>query len=140
MTHSHKEILPICNDGTRRCRALSFLGAVFATQEAPDPALILQIPSNELRNRFGDYPNLKTARAKLRTLQKREIKKIYFYRQFRKMSESANADLEQDARHLASRGLLDDHTRGSSAGAATFNAAYQVARYLEAVIKMEAQR
>ena len=56
------------------------------------------------------------------------------------MSESANADLEQDARDLGSRGLLDDHTRGPTAGAATFNAKYQVAQYLEAVIKMEAQR
>ena len=140
-------ILPTCLTGhaiDEHC----ILPAQFLQQEEGHPAPTLQIHLNELRNRIGDYPNLRTARAEFKSLQQGESEKIVdFYRRGRKVSESANAALAADARDLAAKetfieGLVDPDVRGHLLRYehATLNAAYQRALNLEAVTKVEAQR
>ena len=108
--------LPTCLTG-HSIDKYYLLPAQFMQQEAEHPAPTLQIQLNELRNRIGDYPNLRTARAEFKSLQHRESEKIVdFYRRVRKVSESANAALVADARALAAKetfieGLVDPDVR-----------------------------
>ena len=140
-------ILPTCLTG-HAIDEYYILPVQFLQQEAGHPAPTLQIQLNELRNRIGDYPNLRTARAEFKSLQQGESEKIVdFYRRVRKVSESANAALAADARDLAAKetfieGLMDPDVRGHllREEPATLNAAYQRALNLEAVTKVEAQR
>ena len=139
-------ILPTCLTG-HAIDEYYILPAQFLQQEAGHPAPTLQIQLNELRNRIGDYPNLRT-RAEFKSLQQGESEKIVdFYRRVRKVSESANAALASDARDLAEKetfieGFVDPEVRGHllREEPATLNAAYQRALNLEAVTKVEAQR
>ena len=140
-------ILPTCLTG-HAIDEYYILPAQFLQQEAGHPAPTLQIQLNELRNRIGDYPNLRTARAEFKSLQQGESEKIVdFYRRVRKVSQSANAALAADARDLDAKetfieGLVDPDVRGHllREEPATLNAAYQRALNLEAVTKVEAQR
>ena len=75
MTLSQEEIPPTCLTG-HAIDEYYILPAQFLQQEAGHPAPTLQIQLNELRNRIGDYPNLRTARAEFKSLQQRESEKI----------------------------------------------------------------
>ena len=140
-------ILPTCLTG-HAIYEYYILPAQFLQQEAGHPAPTLQIQLNELRNRIGDYPNLRTARAEFKSLQQGKSEKIVdFYRRVRKVSESANAALAADAGDLAAKetfieGLVEPDVRGHllREEPATLNAAYQRALNLGAKTKVEAQR
>ena len=63
-------IVPKCLTGHAKFEYY-ILPAQFMQQEARHPAPALQIQLNELRNRIGDYPNMRTARAESNSLQQR---------------------------------------------------------------------
>ena len=140
-------ILPTCLTG-HAIDEYYILPNHFIQAVAGQPAPTLQIKLNELRNRIGDYPNLRTARAEFKSLQQGENEKIVdFYRRVRKVSEAANAALAADARDLAAKeifieGLVEPDVRGHlmREEPATLNAAYHRALNLDAVTKVESQR
>ena len=103
---------------------------------------MLQIQLNELRNRIGEPPNLRTALAEINSLQQVESEKFAnFYPRVPRVSESANArDLA--AKQIFTERLVDPDVRGHllREEPSTLNAAYQRALNLEAVTNFEAQR
>ena len=123
------------------------LPALFLQQEAGHPAPTLQIQLNELKNKIGDNPNSRRARAEFESLQQGESEMIVdFNRRVRKFSELANAALAADARDLTAKeklveGLVDPDVKGHllREKLATLKVAYHRALNLEAVTKVEVQ-